>query len=113
MNADEMLEMFEAMNPCELSNLIESAMWNLESRKGYSFSTATQEECGKALTELADEFIHHASCMSGSSSIVYTNLDLTTLSCESVSFTLTSYVPAFVIGSSTEASVVSDGGFDP
>ncbi len=62
MKTEEMKAMFEAMNPCELSNLIESAMWNLESRKGYSSSTSTQEECGKALTELADEFIHHASC---------------------------------------------------
>lgn len=63
MNTDEMQEMFEAMNPCELSNLIESAMWNLESRKGCDFlSTATREKCGEALTELADEFIHHASC---------------------------------------------------
>lgn len=52
MNTDEMHEMFEAMNPCELSKLIESAIWNLESRKG----------CGEVLTELVDEFMHHASC---------------------------------------------------
>ncbi len=63
MNGDEMLEMFEAMNPYELSNLIESAMWNLEFRKDCGFlSTATREKCGEALTGLADEFIHHASC---------------------------------------------------
>ena len=63
MNGDEMLEMFEAMSPYELSNLIESAMWNLEFRKDCGFlSTATREQSGEALTGLADEFIHHASC---------------------------------------------------
>lgn len=63
MNTDEMHEMFEAMNPCELSNLIESAMEELDFRRDSDhFSLATKDECDEALTKLADEFIHHASC---------------------------------------------------
>ena len=63
MKTEEIEEMFKVLNPRELSNLIESAMSNLEYRQNCGFlNTATREQCAKALTGLADEFIRHASC---------------------------------------------------
>ncbi len=63
MNTDEMHEMFEAMNPRELGVAVELAMSELEFRRdSHHFSFVTREQCGEALTGLADLFIHHASC---------------------------------------------------